>query len=68
MADPYILTVDLEITKLKQILPILDEVKKTNVPLFIVARDVNNECLSNILYNHVKDIINVSFLMVHNPQ
>jgi len=64
MADPYILTVDLEITKLKQILPILDEVKKTNVPLFIVARDVNNECLSNILYNHVKDIINVCVITV----
>jgi chaperonin GroEL (HSP60 family) len=76
MANPYILTANLEIDKLKQIVPILDLVKKIHKPLFIVTKDMSNECLSTVLYNHVKGIVDVTIVVIikflglhdHNPR
>ena len=58
---PLILVANQEINQLKQIIPLLEKVKKTNRPLFIIAKDISNNVISNLIFNHIKGIIDVIF-------
>ncbi|CAK65331.1 unnamed protein product (macronuclear) [Paramecium tetraurelia] len=61
---PFILTSKEPILQIKQILPILELVKNTNSPLFIMASDISEEVMSQLLYNHTKDIIKVCAITI----
>lgn len=43
--------------KIKQITPILEKVKSTNTPLFIIAKHISEDVLSTLIYNNNKGII-----------
>ena len=58
--NPWILLVDSKITSLKDLLPVLEQVQKTNRPLLIIAEDVEGEALSTLVVNKLRGVLNIS--------
>src|SRR6195952_2268132 len=54
--DPYILLCSEKITKVQQIMPLLDKVMRDPKPLVIVAENVEGSALSMLVQNHVNGI------------
>src|SRR6266571_4391141 len=51
--DPYILLCSEKITKVQQLMPLLDKVMRAPRPLVIVAETVEGTALSMLVHNHV---------------
>ncbi|HEY6481375.1 MAG TPA: chaperonin GroEL [Streptosporangiaceae bacterium] len=51
--DPYILLCAEKITKVQQLMPILDKVMRAPRPLVIIAENVEGTALSMLVHNHV---------------
>ena len=58
--NPWILLCDSKITSLKDLLPVLEQVQKTNRPLLIIAEDVEGEALSTLVVNKLRGVLNIS--------
>jgi len=54
--DPYILLCSEKITKVQQLMPLLDKVMRQPRPLVIVAENVEGAALSMLVQNHVNGI------------
>ncbi len=54
--DPYILLCSEKITKVQQLMPLLDKVMRAPRPLVIVAETVEGTALSMLVHNHVNRI------------
>jgi chaperonin GroEL len=54
--DPYILLCSEKITKVQQLMPLLDKVMRAPRPLVIVAENVEGSALSMLVHNHVNGI------------
>ncbi|MDQ1648940.1 MAG: chaperonin GroEL [Frankiaceae bacterium] len=54
--DPYILLCSEKITKVQQIMPLLDKVMRDPKPLVILAENVEGSALSMLVQNHVNGI------------
>jgi chaperonin GroEL len=54
--DPYILLCSEKITKVQQLMPVLDKVMRDPRPLVIVAENVEGTALSMIVHNHVNGV------------
>jgi chaperonin GroEL len=54
--DPYILMTSEKITKVQQLMPILDKVMRDPKPLVILAENVEGTALSMLVHNHVNRI------------
>jgi len=54
--DPYILLCSEKITKVQQLMPVLDKVMRAPRPLVIIAENVEGTALSMIVHNHVNGI------------
>ncbi|MGH3839403.1 MAG: Hsp60 family chaperonin, partial [Pseudonocardiaceae bacterium] len=54
--DPYILLCSEKITKVQQLMPLLDKVMRDPRPLVIVAENVEGTALSMLVHNHVNGI------------
>ena len=54
--DPYILLTNEKITKLAQLMPVLDKVMRAPRPLVIIAENVDAAPLSMLIQNHVNGI------------
>jgi chaperonin GroEL len=54
--DPYILLCSEKITKVQQLMPVLDKIMRAPRPLVIVAEAVEGTALSMLVHNHVSGI------------
>ncbi|MDQ2875603.1 MAG: chaperonin GroEL [Actinomycetota bacterium] len=54
--DPYILLCSEKITKVQQLMPILDKVMRAPRPLVIIAESVEGTALSMLVHNHANGI------------
>jgi chaperonin GroEL len=54
--DPYILLCSEKITKVQQLMPLLDKVMRAPRPLVIIAENVEGSALSMLVHNHVNGL------------
>ncbi|MEN3356245.1 MAG: chaperonin GroEL [Mycobacteriales bacterium] len=54
--DPYILLCSEKITKVQQLMPILDKIMREPRPLVIVAENVEGSALSMLVHNHANGV------------
>ncbi|MDT4994648.1 MAG: chaperonin GroEL [Actinoplanes sp.] len=54
--DPYILLCSEKITKVQQLMPLLDKIMRAPRPLIIIAENVEGTALSMLTHNHVNGI------------
>jgi chaperonin GroEL len=54
--DPYILLCSEKITKVQQLMPLLDKVMRAPKPFVIIAENVEGSALSMLVHNHVNGI------------
>ena len=56
VADPYILLCSEKITRVQQLMPLLDKIMREPRPLVIIAEAVEGTALSMLVHNHVNGI------------
>ncbi|HEY2041092.1 MAG TPA: chaperonin GroEL [Jatrophihabitans sp.] len=54
--DPYILLCSEKITKVQQLMPLLDKVMRDPRPLVVIAENVEGSALSMLVHNHVNGV------------
>jgi chaperonin GroEL len=54
--DPYILLSSEKITKVQELMPLLDKVMRAPRPLVVIAENVEGSALSMIVHNHVNGV------------
>merc|ERR1712159_936304 len=59
--NPYVLITDKSINIVRQeLVPILEQITPTKIPLVIIAQDIGQEALSTLILNKVKRIVEVA--------
>ena len=59
LENPYILITDKKISKIQEILPLLESILQSNRPLLIIADDVDGEALPTLVLNKIRGTFNV---------
>ena len=58
LENPYVLVTNHKINNLQEILPVLEQVLKTNKPLLLIAEDYENEVISTLVLNKLRGTFN----------
>lgn len=60
MEDPYILVTDQKISRIQEILPLLEKIVQSNKSLLIIADDLDNEVTTTLVVNKLRGTFNVA--------
>jgi chaperonin GroEL len=58
--DPYILLANQKISNVQNLLPVLNQVMRSNRPLLIISDDLEGEALATLIVNKLRGAINVA--------
>lgn len=59
MKDPYILFTDKKLTATQEIIPLLEQILASKRPLVIIADEISNSVVSDLLVNKLKGVLQV---------
>ncbi len=60
LENPFILVHEKKISSLRDLVPILEQVRQSNASLLIIAEDIDGEALTGLVYNKLRGQLNVA--------